>query len=239
MRKWRRRLWIIAGAVLALAAVSFGVYKWMNARSFQVAGDIVTHAETDKKVVALTFDDGPTEYTQQILDMLDDLDVKCTFFLIGEAMESHMEEAKAIAAAGHQVGSHSYSHRRMVFKSSQFMAAELDKTNELIRQAGYEGEIMFRPPYGKKLVLLPLALQQRGMTTVMWSREPEYEGDMSGTAEAIADNVIRMVQPGDIIAMHLMYDSSAPSREAVPLIVARLRDEGYTFVTVSELLAEK
>ena len=236
MRKRKKMLWIITGVVMALVAVSFGVYKWMNARSFQVAGDIVTHAETDSKEVALTFDDGPTEYTQQILDMLDELDVKGTFFLIGEAIQSHMEEAKAIVDAGHQVGSHAYSHQRMVFRSGQFIADELDKTNDLLRQAGYEGEIMFRPPYGKKLVLLPLALQERDMTTVMWSREPEYEGDLSGTAESIADNVVQMVQPGDIIAMHLMYDSSAPSREAVPLIVERLRDEGYSFVTVSELL---
>lgn len=236
MRKGRRMLWIIIGIALVLGAAFFGVYKWMNTRGFQVAGDIVTHAETDKKVVALTFDDGPTEYTQQILDMLDELDIKCTFFLMGGAMESHMEEAKAIVDAGHQVGNHTYSHQRMVFKSGKFIDDEIDSTNGLIRQAGYEGEIMFRPPYGKKLVLLPLALQKRGMTTVMWSREPEYEGDMSGTAEAIANNVTQMVQPGDIILMHLMYDSGAPSRDAVPLIVEQLRDEGYTFVTVSKLL---
>ncbi len=236
MRKGKRMLWIIIGIALVLGAAFFGVYKWMNARGFQVAGDIVTHAETDKKVVALTFDDGPTEYTQQILDMLDELDIKCTFFLMGGAMESHMEEAKAIVDAGHQVGNHTYSHQRMVFKSGKFIDDEIDSTNGLIRQAGYEGEIMFRPPYGKKLVLLPLALQKRGMTTVMWSREPEYEGDMSGTAEAIANNVTQIVQPGDIILMHLMYDSGAPSRDAVPLIVEQLRDEGYTFVTVSKLL---
>ncbi len=236
MRKGKRMLWVIVGIVLALGAAFFGVYQWMNARSFQVAGDIVSRTETDKKEVALTFDDGPSEYTQQILDMLDELDIECTFFLTGEAMESHMEEAKAIVAAGHQVGNHTHSHQRMVFKGGKFIDDEIDKTNELIRQAGYEGEIMFRPPYGKKLVLLPLALQKRGMTTVMWSREPEYEGDPPDSAEAIANNVTRMVQPGDIILMHLMYESGAPSREAVPLIVEQLRDEGYTFVTVSELL---
>ncbi len=236
MRKGKRMLWIIVGTVLVLNAAVFGVYKWMNARSYQIAGNIVSHAETDKKEVALTFDDGPSEYTQQILDMLDELDIKCTFFLIGEAMESHMEEAKAIVAAGHQVGNHTYLHQRMVFKSGKFIDDEIDKTNELIRQSGYEGEIMFRPPYGKKLVLLPLALQKRGMTTVMWSREPEYEGDPPDSAEAIANNVTQVVQPGDIILMHLMYKSGAPSREAVPIIVERLRDEGYAFVTVSELL---
>lgn len=236
MRKTKRMLWIIIVIILLSGTAFFGVYKWMNARSFQIAGHIVTRAETEKKVVALTFDDGPTEYTQQILDMLDELDIKCTFFLIGGEMENHMEEAKAIATAGHQVGSHTYSHKRMVFKGGRFIGDELDKTNDLIRQAGYEGEIMFRPPYGKKLIMLPLALQKRGMTTVMWSREPEYEGDLSGTAEAIANNVLRLVQPGDIIAMHLMHESNASSREALPLIVKQLRDAGYSFATVSDLL---
>lgn len=235
MRKGRRMVWIIVG-FMAMVAILFGVYKWMNARNFQIAGDIIRHVETDKKEVALTFDDGPSEKTQLILDMLDELDIKCTFFLTGEAMEGHMPETKSIVAAGHQLGNHTYSHQRMVFKTATYINEEIDKTNDLIRQAGYTGDIMFRPPYGKKLVLLPLALQKRGMTTVMWSREPEYEGDMSGSAEAIADNVINMIQPGDIILMHIMHDSGASSREAVPLIVRQLQEEGYTFVTVEKLL---
>lgn len=101
--------------------------------------------------------------------MLDELGIKCTFFLTGEGIKTHIAETKAIVAEGYQVGNHTYSHQRMVFRSGRFIDDELDKTNKLIRDAGYTGEIMFRPPFGKKLVLLPLVLKERGMTTVMWS----------------------------------------------------------------------
>jgi chitin deacetylase len=232
LKAWR----IILVVVCAAAALAFGVYEWMNARNFQIAGRIVSHADNGRKEVALTFDDGPSENTTDILDMLDELDVKCTFFLTGEAIENHMEETKAIVAAGHQVGNHSYSHSRMVFRSDRFITDELDETNDLIREAGYSGEIMFRPPFGKKLVLLPLALQKRGMTTVMWSLEPDSEAGIAGDAESIANAVAKDVKQGDIILLHIMYESGAAAREAVPLIVTQLREKGYSFVTVSELI---
>lgn len=236
MKKRRRIIWIILASVLAIGVLAFGGYKWMNARDFQIAGQIVSHSDSGRKEIALTFDDGPSDKTGDILNMLDDLNIKCTFFLTGEAMENHMDQAKAIVAAGHQVGNHSYSHTRMVLKGSKFISGEIDKTNDLIRQAGYEGEIMFRPPFGKKLVLLPLALQERGMTTVMWSLEPESDDDVAGDAQKIADYVTKNAKAGDIILLHLMYDSGEAAREAVPVIATRLRDQGYSFVTVSELM---
>ena len=236
MKKRRRALWIILTVICAAGALAFGGYKWMNARNFQIAGRIVSHADSGRKEVALTFDDGPSEKTSEILDMLDDLGVRCTFFLTGEEIADHMDEAKAIVAAGHQVGNHSYSHPRMVFKSGRFIADEIDKTNDLIREAGYAGEIVFRPPFGKKLIRLPLALQERGMTTVMWSLEPDSEAGIAGDAGSIANAVAENVKQGDIILLHIMYDSGEASREAVPLIVKQLREQGYSFVTISELL---
>lgn len=226
-----------AGCVLLPALLAFGIYQWMNARDFQICGKLVSHVETDSKTVALTFDDGPSERTPEILKMLDGLDIRCTFFLTGEAIENHMDEAEAIVAAGHQVGNHSYSHERMVFKSAAFIADELDRTNGLIREAGYTGDIVFRPPFCKKLVALPLALAERGITTVTWSLEPESEPDTAEDAGRIADYVADHVQDGDIILLHIMYDGGAASREAVPMIVRRLQEQGYSFVTVSELLA--
>ena len=217
-----------------LAVISIGLHFLINARSMQMAGNIVTHAETDLKKIALTFDDGPSEYTSEILAMLDDLNVKCTFFLTGEAIENNMDAAKQIVAAGHQIGNHSYSHERMIFRSVQWIADEIDRTNELIRETGYEGTIYFRPPYCKKLLLLPIALAQRDMTTATWS----VEITNSDNYEEIADAIMRQAKPGDIILMHIMYDSGKQERKAIPVIIQSLCEQGYDFVTLDQLFVE-
>ncbi len=234
-RKPKKIFFILLIAAGAFALLCAGIFSLMNARDFQMAGRIVAGADTDAKKIALTFDDGPSEYTDEILAMLDELNVKCTFFLTGEAIESNMEAAKKIAAAGHQIGNHSYSHKRMVFRSEQWIANEIDRTNALIREAGYEGTICFRPPYGKKLLLLPLALAQRDMTTVTWN----IEITDCDTADEVTHEVTQKAQPGGIILLHIMYSSRELEREAVPGIVRSLREQGYELVTINQLLSSE
>jgi len=92
----------------------------MNARDYQLFGKIISHIDTTEKVVALTFDDGPTKNVSAILTLLEDYDAKATFFLIGKDLEENLEEGKKIVNAGHQIGNHTYSHKRMLFKSPTF-----------------------------------------------------------------------------------------------------------------------
>ena len=235
MRRKKKTVIIILITVCALVILAYGAYQCMNARAFQLFGEIVSHGDTEEKVVALTFDDGPTDYTPEILEMLEELEVPCTFFLTGQEMEENFEYAQAITAAGHQIGNHSYSHTKMILKSRSFIEEEIDLTNNLIREAGYEGEIVFRPPFCKKLVMLPLVLSERGMVTVTWNIEPDSYADVASSAENIADYVVDNAQPGSIILLHIMYDSGQNAREAIPDIVKRLKESGYTFVTVNEL----
>ncbi len=236
MTRTAKTIVIIGAVVIALATLMWGGYKLICARTFQLAGELVSRADTDEAAVALTFDDGPTDRTPEILAMLDELGVKATFFLTGQEIEEHMDMAREIAAAGHQIGNHSYSHTRMVLKSRAFMEDEIDRTNELIRDAGFSGDIRFRPPFGKKLLQLPLALAERDMVSVTWDIEPESYSDVASSPQRIADNVTNNVSGGSIILLHVMYDSGENARDAVPLIVAQLRADGYTFVTVNELL---
>ena len=156
------------------AALFYGGYTLSRSRTYQLAGDIVSRIDTDKKVVALTFDDGPTAYTPEILAMLDECGIHATFFLTGREIEENIALARDIAQAGHQIGNHSYSHQRMVLRSRAFIDDEIDTTNTLIRDAGYVGDICFRAPYCKKLLLLPLALSKRDMVSVTWDIEPDY-----------------------------------------------------------------
>jgi peptidoglycan/xylan/chitin deacetylase (PgdA/CDA1 family) len=141
--------------VLIFAVVGYGTLRLMDIRSFQFFGGLVDHIETDQKVIALTFDDAPTLQVTSVLQTLGQKNVRATFFEIGSAIEKYPQLARAITLAGMQVGNHSYSHQRMVFKPFSFYQHEVDKTNQLIRATGYSGEIMFRPPNGKKLVGLP------------------------------------------------------------------------------------
>lgn len=102
--------------IFIITVALFGTYKLMNARSFQLFGDLTNRVETNEKVIALTFDDGPTNNVKQILPLLDTYNAKATFFLIGNELEKNLSLGESIVQSGHQIGNHTYSHNRMVLK---------------------------------------------------------------------------------------------------------------------------
>lgn len=178
--------------------------------------------------MVLTFDDGPTAQTASILSLLGKYQAKATFFLIGSELENNREAGQQIAKDGHQIGNHTFSHQRMVFKKPSFITAEIEKTNQLIRETGYEGEIDFRPPNGKKLMGLPYYLHKQHI--LMWNLEPDTN---FRTASDKINEVIQHVKPGSIILLHPMYDKS--ELPVIKGILDALTKEGSTFVTVNDL----
>jgi peptidoglycan/xylan/chitin deacetylase (PgdA/CDA1 family) len=190
--------------------------------------------------VALTFDDGPTPKTVQVLlPLLGERGIHATFYLIGAELERNPEAGRALVEAGHELGNHSYTHQRMVFKGAAFVERELARTDALIRQTGYTGSIHFRPPYGKKLFTLPLVLRSAGRKTITWDIEPDSDPKIARDKNAIVATTVSAVRPGSIILLHTMYRSGAPSLAAVPEIIDQLQRKGYRFVTVSELIAAR
>ena len=117
------------------------------------------------------------------------------------------------------------------------LRVELALSDRLIREAGYEGEILFRSPYCKKLLLLPLYLSRTGRPDIIWDVEPDSYVDIAGDPDRIADYVLTHAGPGSIILLHPWYESGQADRDAVPKIIAGLQARGFRFVTVSELLA--
>ena len=230
----KKSISIIIIIFLLIAGGNLGLYKLMNSRNYQIAGDLISDIETSEKVVYLTFDDGPTKETSKIIDLLNELNVKATFFLIGDNIEKNIEDAKLIAENGHDIGNHTYSHNRMIFKSPSFIKEEIDKTNELIKTIGYEKEIFFRPPYGKKLFVLPQYLNKINQKTVMWNIEPESYEESSKSPEAIANHVKENVRNGSIILLHPMNDSTGKILKSIRLVVEQLKSEGYSFKLLSE-----
>lgn len=222
--------------IILLVAVSYLLNELSQSRTFQFFGGLVTSVDTNEKVVALTFDDGPGVNTHEILDILRKHDVKGTFYLTGYEIEKYFDDASKIVQEGHEIGNHSYSHQRMVFKSPSFIKEEIDKTDVLIRQIGYEGEITFRPPFGKRLVLLPYYLSKQDRKTIYMNIEPDSYPEIAAESNEIVKHVVENIRPGSIILLHLMYESRRESLNSVEGIITSLKEQGYTFVTISELL---
>jgi peptidoglycan/xylan/chitin deacetylase (PgdA/CDA1 family) len=223
--------------LLILFVIAILGWNVSKSPSFQFFGKLVDRIHTDEKVVALTFDDGPTVLTHAILNQLAEHDVKATFYLVGQSIAQSPELAELIVNQGHELGNHSYTHKRMALKSLDFVTQEVLATNTLIRQSGFNGEITFRPPYGKKLFSLPYFLSREQIITVTWDVAPDSELPFEAEAEDITQFVLEKVQPGSIILLHVMFESRKNSLLAVPDIVQGLKSKGYRFVTVSELLS--
>lgn len=213
-------------------AIAAGLMQVSKARCFVLVGQAICRVETKQKLVALTFDDGPTKAgLDAVLPQLKRFNAKGTFFLIGEHAKADL--VRRVVGGGHEIGNHSYSHRRMIFRTSDFYEQEIRRTDAVLQQAGAPKPALFRPPYGKKLVGLPLAAERNGQRMIMWD-----SGDPPDRDPAIyASKVLDQVRPGSIVLIHPMYPREGTERAALPLILEGLRNRGYRMVTVSELLA--
>ena len=221
-----------------LLLVSGVLWKISKSRSFQFFGEIIQRVETDQRIVALTFDDGPwnRRYTNEVIAILKEKDVKATFFVNGVGVEKLPDDARRFVEEGHTLGNHAYSHDPLVFKSLSTVREQIERTNLLIRDTGFEGEIFFRPPYGKKLFVLPWYLSNAGITTVTWDIEPESIVEIRDDSQLIASHVIDNIRPGSIILLHVLGSKNGESRESIAPIIDKLRGRGYRFVLLPELL---
>ena len=231
----RARRPVLALLVLLVAAVV--LHRVSKLQAWQLRGDLVHRVETAAPVVALTFDDGPREPdTRQILALLERLDVRATFFVLGENVERHPELVELALARGHQVANHSYSHARLVLRSADLVEREIRWTDDLLRPLGVPAPIRFRAPYGKKLLVLPWVLADLDKTHVTFDVVSTPGDYLSPPPAAIRDSVLARVRPGSIVVLH---DGGGPRRAtiaATAMIVTALRRRGYRFVTVDELL---
>ncbi|WP_290062257.1 polysaccharide deacetylase family protein [Amycolatopsis solani] len=240
LKSRRARKWtiVVASVLVVVLGAAFTLFEVSKSRTFQFFGTLVNRVETDEKIVALTFDDGPDPAgTQAILDTLRRRQVPATFFLIGRDIAAHPDLARAIAAAGHEIGNHSFSHDRMIGVTPAWVADEVEATDALIRATGYPGEIHFRPPNGKKLFALPHYLASHDRTTITWDVEPDSDG--TPDAASVEQAAVDQVRPGSIVLLHAMYAARGQTRQAIGPIVDRLKQRGYRFVTVSQLLAAR
>ena len=195
------------------------------------AAELVSEAATERKVVALTFDDGPSEYTDRFLDVLREKDVPGTFFEIGQEMPGREATMRRILAAGGEIGDHTMNHVEYPGYGQIAGAAR-----RIQAYTGFE-PCLFRPPGGAVNASVVATAGSLGLKTITWDVDPR-DWSLPGTA-AIYSNIVTNVKPGAIILMH---DGGGPRDEtlaALPQIIDTLRAEGYGFETVSALLGDK
>ena len=182
--------------------------------------------------VALTFDDGPyPKYTERLLAILDDENIRATFFVIGQDVDKYPELLKLIVAKGHQVGNHTYFHSRLVGLSEEKILLEIERTQNLINQSGYKGEFLFRPPGGKIGSRARKIIEEKGYTIVLWTvlpKDHEYDATKDKIIQRVKDNI----KDRGIILLH---QGRPETIAALPEIIRQLKSEGYQFVPVSLL----
>jgi peptidoglycan/xylan/chitin deacetylase (PgdA/CDA1 family) len=201
-------------------------------------GNIIRQVKinSDKKVVALTFDDGPTSnITPQVLEILKQNKIKATFFLIGQNLKHFPKIAQQIVADGHTLGNHTWHHWRklmMAFTASH----ELEDTAQLMYEVTGVQTSLFRPPNGfLHNGLVDYALKRKD-AVVLWSLDSEDWRGSQTSVEKIVNRVVTGVKPGGIILMHDGGGDRSRTVQALPKIIEQLTNLGYKFVSVPELL---
>ncbi len=188
----------------------------------------------NKKIIALTFDDGPWKNsTRQTLDILKKNNIKATFFVVGQALKNNPQLGKQIITEGHAIANHTW-HHWYHFMNPQAAAFEIDKTTELIYQVTGVKTNLFRPPGGHLSNGLVSHARNQKYATLMWSADSR---DFQQPAPAtLVNNVIKNAGPGGIILLHDGGGDRTRTIQALPQIIAKLKQQGYSFVTIPELL---
>lgn len=197
---------------------------------------VVSRGGGRRRQIALTFDDGPSPYTPDVLAALHRLDVQATFFVVGRQQEPFRSTMMAAIGQGHVIGDHTEGHRRLAALPAAEQFEEMLAPLRGLVQFGLPRPQLFRPPYGSYDEITLEVLRYLGMLMVLWSIDSEdYEPP---GAEQIADRVVAAARPGAIVLMHDGGGDRTQTIAAIPKIVRRLRAKHYRLVTVPRLLRD-
>ncbi len=206
---------------------------------YEARGEVIWEVPGEKKLLALTFDDGPDpEDTPKILDMLASFQVKATFFVIGSKASQHPDLLKREMEEGHEIANHTYTHHFFDRRSSaEKIDNEITKTQQVIRDITGKGPKLFRPPGGMFNDAVLRHARKQGLQTIMWSWHQDTKDWSRPGVQFIVKKVLNNVRNGDIILLHDYVSGKSQTIQALEVILPALRKQGYEFVTVSELLS--
>ncbi len=223
---------IIASLLISAAGINIFCGKSI---AYIESGMVYSHRNTERMMIALTFDDGPhPRYTPEILDILSEYGVCATFFTVGENALQYPDIIKRCQNEGHEIANHTYSHADLSKDSYNNICDEVRSTEEVIFENIDTRTKLLRPPgglYGKNVIR---AAAELDYTLVLWNVDTK---DWAHTPpDKIVKKVLSCVAPGDIILMHDFIGKNSPTPDALRQMIPKLLEMGYRFVTVSELL---
>lgn len=200
-------------------------------------GSIINCGPKDEKIIALTFDDGPhPRYTNEILDLLKKHDVKATFVL-GKFAETYPDIIMRQWKEGHEIGNHTYSHIDPKKVPKAKLLDEYEKTQEIIASLTNNRPNLFRPPYGSFNNNTLDVVELNNSVIVLWSSHQDSKDWSNPKAENIVNITLSNVENGDIILFHdYVYYDESNTIEALKVILPELKNKGYRFVTISEMI---
>jgi peptidoglycan/xylan/chitin deacetylase (PgdA/CDA1 family) len=223
----------------AAAAASAAGYQSM-APTGQWYGQTFACGARGRKQIALTYDDGPNDpHTLRLLDVLAKHNVRATFFMIGRYVRERPGIARAVAAAGHVIGNHTFTHPLLMFKSGAQTRVELSDCHQALRDTVGAHSNLFRPPFGGRRPATLRIARELGLEPVMWN-VTGYDWNAPAAA-VIEAKVERQMRGGDVVLLHdgghqAMGANRAQTVIATDNLIGRCRDQGYEFVTVMEMM---
>ncbi|WP_165975671.1 polysaccharide deacetylase family protein [Actinomadura rubrisoli] len=183
------------------------------------------------KCVALTFDDGPSAYTREMLRAFAVHRARATFFVVGDNAAADPGLLRQAATAGHEIGNHTQSHRDLTRLPTMQINSDVQRTQDVLRGALGWCPTLLRPPYGATNSTVAGVAKSLDLVQVLWNVDSQDWRERE--AKAVADRVVRQARPGAVILLH---DGHKPTADAMPDVLKRLAGQGYTFVTVTELM---
>ena len=199
---------------------------------FDRVSGLLRRGPAHAKRVALTFDDGPDEHTPRYLDLLDELRVPASFFLVGKACERHPELVREYLRRGHQVAGHGYDHTRFTDLDRRALLGQCARTDRVLG-AQLDGRAWVRPPHGAVDAGSLLALRLAGYTVALWSLD-SHDYEERDPERVVARCAADKVRPGEVLLFH---EGQQWTLDALPRIVDQLRSAGYEFATMCDLYA--
>ena len=196
--------------------------------------------EPGSRKLALTYDDGPNDPdTLRLLEVLTRHDVKATFFVLGKFVQRKPETVRALAAAGHTIGNHSWDHPRLIFASNAELRRQIEQTQSAVFDACGVTPKLFRPPYGGRRPGTLSTVRSLGLEPVMWNITC-YDWKPT-SADKVVSHAQRQIRGGDVILMHdgdqrAMGADRTHTVEATDSLISQYKVEGYEFVTIPEMM---